>query len=447
MNGTMTVNKQGHLVIGGCDVVELAKQYGTPLYVLDEEEIIQKADQYLGALSGLADYEIIYAGKAFLTVGMCKLLTKLGLSLDVVSGGELYTALRADFPAEKIYFHGNNKSVSELRMALDAKIGRIVVDNLYELSLLSEMAQSYGIEAEILLRVTPGVEAHTHSYIQTGQLDSKFGIGLQDGQAFRAMEQAWQLPGIRVRGIHCHIGSQIFDVTSFGIAIDLMMDFMLELSQAGMAVDELDIGGGLGIRYTQDDSPVPIREFGKILTDKLLKAAKLRDIPVPKLLLEPGRSLVGEAGTTLYTVGTIKDVPGIRTYASVDGGMGDNPRVALYQAEYTGIVANKANGNQDFVYTIAGKCCESGDMLIFDAKLPQLQAGDVLAVLSTGAYNFSMASNYNMLPRPAVVTVYQGSSELVVERESYEDLIRLHKTPARWEQDADVKNNNTKVAG
>ncbi len=432
MNGTMQVNAQGHLTIGGCDAVELARTYGTPLYVFDEEAVRQRAAEYRQALSSLADSEVIYAGKAFLTVGMAALVKQLGLGLDVVSGGELFTALQASFPPERIFFHGNNKSESELNAALDADVGRIVVDSLYELQQLSQLARARGVTARIYLRLTPGVEAHTHSYIQTGQSDSKFGLAIAGGAAMKAVRQAQELANIQLLGVHCHIGSQIFDTSAFDATVLLMMDFMAAAAQEGHYIKELDLGGGLGIRHTDDDDPMDVKMFGEFLADRLQEAAQERGLPVPKLLIEPGRSLVGEAGTTLYTVGVIKELPGIRTYASVDGGMGDNPRVSLYQAVYEGLVANRMMEPGNHTYTVAGKCCESGDKLLFDVELPKLEPGDILAVPSTGAYNYSMSSNYNLLPRPAVVSVYQGTSEVMVEREQYQDLTRLHKIPQRW---------------
>lgn len=432
VNGTMQINAKGHLTIGGCDVVELAQQYGTPLYVFDEEAVRQRAEDYKQALGSLPKSQIIYAGKAFLTVGMAALAKQLGLGLDVVSGGELYTALEAEFPPEDILFHGNNKSISELQYALDAGVGRIVVDSFYELQVLSQLAESKGVVVSILLRLTPGVEAHTHSYIQTGQLDSKFGLAIGNGAAMEAVREAQGLPNIQLMGVHCHIGSQIFDTEAFDATVLLMMDFMAAAAQEGHYLSELDLGGGLGIRHTNDDDPMDVTSFGRFLAQRLQEAAQERGLPLPKLLIEPGRSLVGEAGTTLYTVGVIKELPGIRTYASVDGGMTDNPRVSLYQAVYEGLVANKMEEEAAHTYTVAGKCCESGDKLLFDVCLPQLESGDILAVPSTGAYNYSMSSNYNQLPRPAVVCVYDGTSEIMVEREQYQDLVRLHKIPQRW---------------
>lgn len=429
---TMSINNKGHLEIGGCDLVDLASEYGTPLYVFDEELVVDKAKQYLRALKGLPEYEIVYASKAFISLGMAKLIANLGLGIDVASGGELYIVLKAGFPAERIYFHGNNKSVAELKQALNANVGRIVVDNFYELEQLSKLAGESNRVANILIRLTPGVDAYTHTYIRTGQLDSKFGISLAHDQAFEAVKLAVKLPNINLKGVHCHIGSQIFDVSSYPVSIDIMMQFISMVKKAGIELRELNIGGGLGIRYIPSDQPVSIGDFGELLTESLMQAAQKYSIKVPRIIVEPGRSLVGEAGTTLYRIGAIKENKGGRTYAAVDGGMTDNIRVALYQARYHGVVANKAASENEKLYTIVGKSCESSDILISDIYLPKLEAGDILAVFVTGAYNYSMANNYNATPRPPVVIVYQGQSELLIERETYQDLTRLHKIPARW---------------
>lgn len=433
LRGTMAINELGHLTIGGCDTVTLAQQYGTPLYVLDEEAVRKMARSYVSAFQEhLPVSEIIYAGKALMTIAVCRIMAEEGLSLDVVSGGELYTALAADFPPERIYFHGNNKSRNELQLAVEHEVGCIVVDNFYELEMLQELAASAQQTVDILLRITPGVEAHTHSYIQTGQLDSKFGFGLASGQALAAVQRAAELSNLQLRGVHCHIGSQIFDLTCFEVAVGLMIRFMTDVREKlGMTLKELDLGGGLGIRYKTTDRPPHPEEYARIIGAAVKRHCQTNDFPIPKVMVEPGRSIVGEAGTTLYTIGSIKDIPQIRRYVAIDGGMGDNPRVALYQAEYEGIIANKANVMSQETVTIAGKCCESGDMLIRDIKLPPVEPGDILAVFSTGAYNYSMASNYNRLPRPAMITVYQGESEIIVKRESYADLIRNDRLPRR----------------
>jgi diaminopimelate decarboxylase len=431
--GTMEIGDNGHLYIGGCDTVELAKKWGTPLYVMDEAEIRQRCRAYKQVLEdNYPDSHVIYAGKTFMTMAMCRLMEEEGLGLDLVSGGELYTACCADFPAEEIYLHGNNKSIGELELALEKGVGRIVVDNFYELELLEELAKNHKRKAKILLRVTPGVEAHTHSYIQTGQVDSKFGLGINDGLAQKAVERALQLEHLDLVGLHCHIGSQIVGLESFDVTIEVMIRFIAELKEKlHWECKELSLGGGLGIRYTQKDPDVSIEEFGKRITAKLKSETAKRALDLPKLIVEPGRSIAGEAGTTLYTIGSIKQIPGVRKYVAVDGGMGDNPRVALYQAEYQALLANRATDAPSDLVSIAGKCCESGDMLIWDLMLPEAKSGDILAVFCTGAYNYSMASNYNRLPRPAVVLVSDGKADLIVQRESYEDLVRLDEIPER----------------
>jgi len=433
LQGTMRINAQGHLEIGGCDVVDLAKEFGTPLYIMDEAEIRGRCRAYLRAFRN--DYpqaEILYAGKTFLTLAMCRIIAQEGLGLDVVSGGELYTALKADFPREKIYFHGNNKTPAEIAMALDGKVGRFVVDNFDEIQLVNAMAGERGTKASVLLRVTPGIEAHTHSYIQTGQLDSKFGFTLSTGMALTAAKAIEQAPHLELVGIHCHIGSQIFDLEPYGIVAGVMMDFAKQIkAETGIEVREIDLGGGLGIKYTREDEPAEINDYARVVLEKIKTKAGATGMDLPKVLVEPGRSIAGPAGTTIYTVGTIKEIPQVRKYVAVDGGMADNIRPALYESKYEAIVANKANAAATETVTITGKCCESGDMLISDALLPPLQRGDILAVTCTGAYNYSMSSNYNRLPRPAVVLVNDGQAELIVKREDFADLVRNDLVPER----------------
>lgn len=430
--GTMRINAKGHLEIGGCDTVDLARRFGTPLYVLDEVAIRDRASQYREAFSQLDPPGIVaYAGKAFLTTAMCRIIEEEGLSLDVVSGGELYTALAAEFPPEKIYFHGNNKSREELEMALEAGVHRIVVDNFSEIRLLAAITEKQRRPAEILLRITPGVEAHTHEYIQTGQLDSKFGFSLAGGQALEAVKAVLAQPLLRLHGFHCHIGSQIFALTSYRVAVNLMLDFIKEIKEKiGYLAQELDLGGGLGIRYNRHDPKVSINQYAALIGKAVSEGCRERNLPLPRIIVEPGRSIVGEAGTTLYTVGSSKEVPGIRRYIAVDGGMADNPRVALYQAVYEGVVANKCHLSAREVVSVAGRCCESGDMLIWDAELAPVEEGDILAVFCTGAYNYTMSSNYNRLPRPAVVLVKDGEAHVIVRRETYEDLLRNDVIPA-----------------
>ena len=434
----MSVNELGHLVIGGCDTVELARTFGTPLYVLDEALIRARCRAYrAGFARSYPDAEVLYAGKALLVLAICRIIEEEGLSLDVVSGGELYTARAAEFPMERVYFHGNNKSPQELRMAIEYGVHRVIVDNFHELELLNRLAASAGARMGILLRVTPGVEAHTHSYVQTGQEDSKFGFSIKGGAARRAAEAALASSNLELAGFHCHIGSQIFDVGSFEAAAKVMFGFMDELRSAtGFVARELNLGGGLGIRYVEGDVSMDPAAFAQRLGAWVRRESAARGYPLPRLLIEPGRSIVGEAGTTLYTLGSSKEVPGIRTYVAVDGGMSDNPRVALYDAKYEAVIANRAAAPATQRVSVAGKCCESGDMLIWDLDVPDWSPGDILAVFSTGAYNYSMASNYNRLPRPAMVLVADGRADLIVERERYEDLIRHDRIPPRLRKNA-----------
>lgn len=436
LTGTMEVNTRGHLEVGGCDLVELAARYGTPLNVLDEALIRQNCRGYMQNLKDCyPEYQLIYAGKAFLTTAMCRLVEEEGMALDVVSGGELFTALQAGFPPGKIFFHGNNKSREEIVLGLDSGVGRFVVDSLDELDFLDALARERGLVAGVLLRVKPGVVPDTHRYIQTGQVDSKFGLGLTDGQAMEGVKRCLERPGLSLKGFHCHIGSQIFQVEPFGMAANIMLSFMREVFLVhNLVVEELNLGGGLGIRHLEQDNPPGIEELVTTITDVVKGKAWDYRFPLPRLMLEPGRSIVGEAGTTLYTLGTVKEVPGIRHYVSVDGGMADNLRPALYKARYEAALANKAGLPPSQVVSVAGKACESGDMLIWDLELPPVERGDLLAVFSTGAYTYSMANNYNRLPRPAVVFAREGQGDLVVRRESYADLVRNDLIPERMKK-------------
>lgn len=433
LHGTMQINSKGHLSIGGCDTVALAAEFGTPLYVMDEALLRDNCRAYVDAFRRYYPHsEVLYASKAFCTMAMCRLVQEEGLGLDVVSGGELYTALKAGFPAQRIYFHGNNKTPQEIELALNAKIGRFVVDNLSELELLQELAREKRLHPCVLLRVSPGIDAHTHHYIKTGMIDSKFGLAIANGQAMLGVEKALAAKNLEFKGLHCHIGSQIFELSSYCEAAKIMVAFMQQVREnTGVVVEELNLGGGLGIYYTAEDTPQPVDVFVKALTTAVRETVDHYGLPAPKVLVEPGRSLVSEAGTTLYTIGTIKDIPGIRKYVAVDGGMTDNPRPALYQAKYEAAVANKMQQPAQEVVSIAGKCCESGDMLIWDIKLPQVARGDILAISCTGAYNYAMASNYNRNTRPAVVFVHDGVADLVVRRESYADLVQNDVLPER----------------
>jgi len=436
--GTQRVNSKGRLEIGGCDTVELAERFGTPLYVMDEALIRQNCRDYVqGFRKRYSKIEIAFAGKAFLTAAMCRIACQEGLSLDVVSAGELYTAQKAGFPMERAYLHGNCKSEGELRMALDAGVGRIVVDNLQELDLLSALASAARKNADILLRLTPGIDPHTHRLIRLGQVDTKFGFNIKDGSAMAAVKRALESPGITLRGIHCHIGSQLLDLEAHVGAVRIMVEFVREaLDETGVALEEINTGGGLGIRYVESQSPPSIDEFAETITGAFRRA--LDDFGLthePKLVQEPGRSIVGTAGTTLYTVGTIKRVPiteapGFRVYVIVDGGMSDNPRPLLYDAVYTALVANKADVAPSQTVTVSGKHCET-DTLIQDTPIAEVEPGDLLAVLCTGAYNYSMASNYNRFARPAVVLVADGRADVIVERETLDDLVAHDLIPER----------------
>lgn len=433
LHGTSKINSSGHLEIGGCDTVELKQTYGTPLYIMDEALIRQRCREYMDAFraSGLS-FQVAYASKAFCVKAMCRLVDDEGLSLDVVSEGELYTALQAGFPAHRIHFHGNNKTPEELEMAISANIGCFVVDNFVEMHMLQAIAADKGVSVNVLLRVTPGVEAHTHEYISTGQTDSKFGFDIGNGSAFEAVKQAASSLNIKLLGLHSHIGSQIFEVDGFQLAVSRVADFSLEVKrELGVTFKVINLGGGFGIRYMEGDTPLEVAEYVKAITDAVKESFSGAYPQLPEIWVEPGRSIVGDAGTTLYTVGTSKDIPGVRKYVAVDGGMTDNPRPALYESKYEAMLANRGLNQVEETVSIAGKCCESGDMLIWDLELPKVNSGDLLAVSCTGAYNYAMASNYNRIRKPAVVFVQGGHSDLVVRRESFEDITACDLVPER----------------
>ena len=433
LHGTSKINAQGHLEIGGVDATDLKEQFGTPLYVVDEQLVRERCREYMEAFraSGLG-FQVAYASKAFCVMAMCALAAEEGLSLDVVSDGELFTALQAGFPAERIHFHGNNKTLEEIEMALDAEIGCFVVDNFNELHLLQAVAADKNRKVNILLRVTPGVEAHTHEYISTGQTDSKFGFDIGNGTAFEAIELASKQSNLVLLGVHSHIGSQIFEVEGFQMAVQRVAEFAASVyERLNVAFKVVNLGGGFGIRYIDGDTPLEVAQYVKAITDAVKNHFAQIGYAVPEIWVEPGRSIVGEAGTTLYTVGTSKDIPGVRKYVAVDGGMTDNPRPALYESKYEAVLANRANEAAQETVSVAGKCCESGDMLIWDLDLPKVESGDLLAVACTGAYNYSMASNYNRIRRPAVVFVNDGQGDVVVRRETYQDIIQNDLVPAR----------------
>ncbi len=420
------VNERGNLTIGGCDTTKLADEFATPLYVMHEDKIRencrmykQAIDEYCGG-NGLP----IYASKAFNCLEMCRIIDEEGLGLDVVSGGELYTALKAGFPAERIHFHGNNKTLDELNMALENNVGRIVVDNFEELERLNSLSNEKNVVCDISLRIKPGIDAHTHEFIKTGQIDSKFGFSIENNESFLAVKRALEYKNLNLKELHCHIGSQIFEIEPFVLAADVMMNFIKRIhDELEFNITELNLGGGFGIKYVDEDKPAPYGEYIKRVMETIkLKADEYR-LQVPFIYIEPGRSIVGESGITLYRVGAIKHIPNIRTYVSVDGGMTDNPRYALYKSQYKAVLANKASKAPDTKVTIAGKCCESGDLIQENTMIQSPELGDILAVFSTGAYNYSMASNYNRIPKPAVVMVKDGTPRLIVRRQTFDDII------------------------
>ena len=429
-NRMLRINEADHLTVGGCDTVTLAHKYGTPLYLYDEGEIRQRCREYIGAFSArYPEVEIAYAAKAALTTGIARLMAQEGMGLDVASAGELFTATEANFPVERIKMHGNFKSNLEYRMALEAGVGRIVVDSLIELSQLNSWAAKLGTVADVLIRVRPGIDTDTHASIRTGQVDSKFGLGIYGNEADEAVRVAMQMANLRLRGFHCHIGSQLLETDAFERAIDEMVEFVARVSSEFDCVcEDLDLGGGLGIRYTENDEPPTVADLAETICPRLLQTLEEHDLPVPRLILEPGRSIVGEAGITLYTVGVVKDIPELRTYVSVDGGLSDNPRPALYDAVYETLVANRANEAPTQRVRVAGKHCET-DTLIADTQMCDVQPGDLLAVFGTGAYNYAMASNYNRFTRPAVVLCCDGRDEVLVEREQLADLTAHDRIP------------------
>tara|TARA_B100000408_G_scaffold129277_2_gene113324 strand:+ start:509 stop:1792 length:1284 start_codon:yes stop_codon:yes gene_type:complete len=422
-----TLSENGHLNIGGRDVTELAKEYGTPLYIYDEATIRTMARTFVKEFgTRYANTVVAYASKAFLTKAMARIANEEGLSLDVVSGGEIAAAISAGFPAARMDFHGNNKTPDELIYAVESGVGTIVVDGFHELDLLNNLAEERGIEQGIMLRLSPSVDAHTHGHTTTGILDVKFGFSIESGESTIAIRQALDSSNLDLKGIHFHLGSPIFELEPYSQAIDTVLDYLAQFKSEGLNLREFSPGGGFAIGYTRNQPPPPISAYADVITSMLTRKCNQLGFDLPKLIIEPGRSIVGRAGVAVYTVGVIKDIPTVRTYVSLDGGMGDNIRPALYGSEYEAVVANKMTVDTDHeVVTLAGKYCESGDILVKDISLPTIEAGDIIAIPSSGAYCLAMSSNYNMNPRPAVLMVNEGTSKIIRRRETYQDLIAL----------------------
>ncbi len=428
---TTQTNSKGNLEIGGCDVVELAEKYSTPLYVVDEKTLRSICQDYKKAFAKYPKTNMMYASKALCTSAIATILADEGFGFDTVSGGEFYTVYKSGVDMAKVLFNGNNKSYDELTLALEVGVGRISVDNFFELALLNEIAQSKGIVADALLRITPGIECHTHEYIQTGHLDSKFGFDLtQIDEAIELIQNEYK--NIKIHGLHAHIGSQIFETSIFPDEIEIMAREISRINEKfNLELHEINIGGGLGVKYTEADVPPSTYEIAELIINKLHEVSEKYNIEPPTLFIEPGRSIISTSGITLYTVGSSKQVPHGTKYVAIDGGMADNPRPSMYQAEYSAEVANKKETTDTELVTIAGRFCESGDILIKNIELPKLEEGDILCVYNTGAYNYSMASNYNRVQRPAMVLVNNSQSDIIINRETLEDLVSHDLIPDR----------------
>lgn len=426
----LSVNEKGHLTFAGQDTVLLAEQYGTPLYLMDEDKIREHVRTYRDAMVATMPAGSMpeFASKAFSCKHIYRIMAEEGIDIDVVSPGEIYTAMQAGFPMEKAFFHGNNKTDEDLRFAIRAGVGTIVVDSEDELTALDRIAGELGVKQNILLRVAPGIDPHTHKKISTGSVDSKFGVTVLDGLAVKAAETALAAQNLVLKGFHCHIGSQIFESQPFITASEMMLDYIVQVrDKTGYLPEMLNLGGGFGVRYVESDPVIDYAEKIAEVAAALQAQCEVRGLPVPKILMEPGRSLVADAGLTLYTIGGVKEIPGYKNYIAIDGGMTDNPRYTLYESAYTLALASRANAPKDFVATVGGRCCESGDLIQENVSLPKPVRGEILAVMTTGAYNYSMASNYNRVGRPPVVMLKGGKSTVAVRRETLEDLCALDK--------------------
>lgn len=422
----LSVNSEGNLTFADVDTVELAKKYSTPLYLMDENKIRKRCREYKETLGKyFKKAKPLYASKAASFKRIYEIVKEEDMSVDVVSGGELFTALAAGFPADNIYFHGNNKTIDEIEFAIKTNIGCFIVDNLYELENIDVIAGKYGIKQKILLRITPGIDPHTYEAVATGKVDCKFGSAIETGQALEIVKQALLCENVILEGFHCHIGSMVFEHTPFSDSAIVMLKFIADVRKnTGYTAKVLNLGGGFGVRYVERDPELNIDKCIKMLADVIKKCCEELNIIEPEILMEPGRSIVGDCGITLYTVGAVKEITGYKKYVAIDGGMSDNPRYALYGSEYTAIVANKATEERNYLCTIAGKCCESGDLIQEDTLIQKPESGDYLAVLSTGAYNYSMASNYNKIPRPPIVMINDKCDYVAIKRETYEDLLK-----------------------
>lgn len=423
----LAINELGHLTIGGCDTVLLAETFGTALYVMSEDKIREICKKYVASIQKYYNgFGVpIYASKAFCCKEICRIVASEGLDMDAVSMGEIYTAVSAGIDPVRIHFHGNNKTLEELEYAVKVGVGDIVADNFEDIKRINTISRANNKISNVSLRIKPGIDAHTHQFIRTGQIDSKFGFALETGEALEAVQAVISKENLHLTGLHCHIGSQIFDIEPFVHAARVMIEFYHKIrEELGVELAALNLGGGFGIKYVAEDNAVPYEDYMKEVSQEIHARCKEISLKVPKIYIEPGRSIVGEAGITLYTVGNIKEIPGVRNYVAVDGGMGDNPRYALYSSEYTCVLANKMNMPAEYRATIAGKCCESGDLIQEGVMLPKPEPGDILAVLSTGAYNYSMASNYNRNPKLACVMVRNSEPRIIIRRESLEDLVR-----------------------
>ena len=424
----ISVNEKGHLTFAGYDTVELAEKYGTPLYLMDEDKIRDHVRAYKTAMAEYfpAGSMPEFASKAFSCKQIYRIMAEEGIDIDVVSPGEIYTAAAAGFPMENSFFHGNNKTDADIKFAIENKVGCFVVDGEDELSALDRIAGEMGAKQNILLRITPGIDPHTHKKISTGSVDSKFGTAIETGQAMEIVKKALELQNVKLCGFHCHVGSQVFDIQPFTDASEIMLEFISDVRDTlGYTAETLNLGGGFGVRYTESDPEIDYGEKIKEVAEILNSQCEKLGLPVPKILMEPGRSLVADAGMTLYTVGSVKEIKGYKNYVSIDGGMSDNPRYTLYESPYTVVLASRANDEKDYTATVAGRCCESGDLIQENVKMPKPTRGEILAVLTTGAYNYSMASNYNRVGRPPVVMLNSEQDYIAVRRETFKDICAL----------------------